>query len=190
MMKNMTAVMKKYGWSRETFEGRRVELEMWPFSGIRFDRLPQDSADLLQAIATDYPEAVQIWCGKDGGWGTTVTPGAQLSPRDVHRIKPDWTVPDEPDEEEEWFWGEAVWQTRTSADLTALGYRIPTQGTDSRAISAANIPYMKIEGWRWVGFVYGEREPGEPSSLHPDAWMYVDDDVVYAGWSVWRKDGA
>jgi hypothetical protein len=99
-------------------------------------------------------------------------------------------VPAEP-YEDEWFWGEALWEKRHAwNDLATLEYQMPDNGTNcERPLPAETAPYIKVEGWKWVGFVYGEREPGEPRNLHPDAWMYVDDDVVYADWSVWRKEG-
>jgi hypothetical protein len=165
------------------------KMSQWPYSRMRLDCLPTICCDLLRAVAADYPGVVQIWRGENG-WATSV-PAAILLPGSVYRIKPNWTVPVEPDEpeEDEWFWGEAVWQTRqANADMSFLGYRIPTKGTDSRTTSAAHIPYMKIEGWDFVGFVYyRKRVTGRPCNSCMVPVRRRNGCIEYADWAVWRK---
>jgi hypothetical protein len=205
MKENLKQWCDKYDAVREQLLECVDDLKKWPYDSVRLDRLGAEEpkyAELLHAVADDYPDVVQIWCGKVAGWDTTVTPGFQLSPKNVHRIKPGWTVPDDPREyvylsgaaagkatpaPREWFWGEARWLMALSSVRPALMFRIPDsiQGY----MRAKAVRHLKVEGWKWCGFVFGEREPGEPRSLHPDVWMYADDDVVYADWAVWRKDG-
>jgi hypothetical protein len=181
----------------DEYDASRTDLDQWiddlkglPCDSMRLDRL-QDSlplyADLLKAVAADYPEAVQIWCGKDGGWGTTVTPGAQLSPRDVHRIKPGWTVPDKP-YEDEWFWGEAVWKEKGGNILkSVLMFRVPDS---SRCMRPDTVLYSKFKGWQFVSFVSGTKgsgKPKDPLGMSPSATLMLDGQTIYADWAVWRR---
>jgi hypothetical protein len=146
-------------------------------------------AELLRAVKDDYPSEVEFWCVSDSIWVPIGSEEAILLPRSVYRIKPNWTVPDEPDEPDELFWGEAVWQTRrTDRHLSALVYRMPDKYTDRGLTVAASVPHMKVEGWEFVGFVFGARQDGEPLGISTSAVEWDDDHrVMYAHWAVWRK---
>jgi hypothetical protein len=190
MKKHLKQFCDKHKVSRGNLRQWIDDLKRRPYNSMRLDRLWSRHAELLRAVAADYPGMVAIWRKEDNGWKKTATPGVELRPEDAHMIVPGFGVPSEEDEpeEDEWFWGKAAWQTRrVYADLADLRYRIPNNGTDLRVTAAANIPYMKIEGWDFVGFVYGEREPGEPRNPYMEPVRRMNGRLEYADWAVWRK---
>jgi hypothetical protein len=151
-----------------------------------------DLRQVLKAVYVCDCSAVERYSAD--GWTQSPVNVGVMSEALTYRITPEWCLPSnntlgiEPHESDEWFWGEAVWHQEAEAKEARVDILYFTAPGPLRC-PAEKMPYVKVEGWRWVGFVYGEREPGEPHSLHPDAWMYVDDDVVCADWSVWRKAG-
>jgi hypothetical protein len=50
-----------------------------------------------------------------------------------------------------------------------------------------SIPHMKITGWEWYGYIFGEREPGEPHNPYMEPVRRMNGRLEYADWSVWRR---
>lgn len=175
-----------------------------------FGLLDVELQQVLTAVCSYDSSAVDFYW--EVGWSkwafTTILNGT------VYRIKLDWYLPSNEDlgievvkapedpreyvylseatpAPREWFWGKAVWQTwQIYTDLSDLMYDIPNKGTDRRMTTAANVPHMKITGWKWCGFVYGELEPGgKPYNPYMEPVRRMNGGLEYADWSVWRKDG-
>jgi hypothetical protein len=151
-----------------------------------------DLRQVLKAVYVYDCSAVELYVAD--GWTQSPLNDGVMSEALTYRITPEWRLPSnntlgiEPHESDEWFWGEAVWLSLgVKPSRQVLKYKVPDTGNDVRAIS---IPYIRFEGWRWFGFVYGEREPGAPNQPYARPVRWIQGRFEHADWSVWTKEGA
>jgi hypothetical protein len=151
-----------------------------------------DLRQVLKAVHVYDCSAVERY--STDGWTQSPVYVGVMSEALTYRIKPDWALPGSkelglaPEDQDEWFWGGAVWTPEVEAKdprVDVLYFRTP----GGMRCPAEKMSCVKVEGWRWVGFVYGEREPGEPNQPYAQPVRWIQGRFEHADWSVWKKEG-
>jgi hypothetical protein len=152
-----------------------------------------DLRRVLDAVYVYDCSAVELYVAD--GWTQSQVYVGVMSEALTYRITPEWALPGSkelglaPEDQDEWFWGGAVWTPEVEANdprVDVLYFQCP----GGMRCPAEKMSYVKVEGWMWVGFVYGAREPGEPNQPYAQPVRWIQGRFEHADWSVWKKEGA